>query len=363
MNIKKYPRLEINLKYLRENVKEVVDLCKKQNIDIVGVIKGTNGIPQCTKEFEKGGVKIIATSRLEQIRDAKLYGVDKPFMLLRSPMLSEVTEVVEEMDISLNSEMKVLEELNNEAKKQNKIHKVILMADLGDLREGFWDKKEMVDIAYEVEEKLSNLELLGVGTNLGCYGAIEATPEKLTELVDIAEEIELKIGRKLEYISGGATSSLMRVIDGNIPERINLLRVGEGILLAWDLDNFYGYDMSFLHQDIYTLKAEVIEVKNKPSHPVGKISIDAFGRTPVYEDRGMRKRAILGVGRVDYGNPVDLLPKEEGIEVIGASGDHTIIDIEDYEGEVKVGDIFSFGFNCASIIYITNSRSIEYAFI
>ena len=87
-----------------------------------------------------------------------------------------------------------------------------------------------------------------------------------------------------------------------MPERVNLLRVGEGILLARDLDVFFGYDMSDMHQDVYTMKAEVIEVKTKPSHPVGSITIDAFGHKPVYVDRGMRKRALLGIGKVDYGS-------------------------------------------------------------
>ena len=180
---------------------------------------------------------------------------------------------------------------------------------------------------------------------------------------EIAEHIESRLGRKLEYISGGATSSLMRVLDGNIPKRINLLRIGEGILLARDLDVFYGYDMSDMYQDVFRLKAEVIEVKNKPSHPVGTIAVDAFGHTPVYVDRGMRKRALLGVGKVDYGDPSELLPLEEGIEVLGASSDHTIIDIEDAPKEWKAGDIMEFDVCYATIVYLTNCRNVNIAFV
>lgn len=355
----KYPRVEINLTYLKENVQEIVSRCETLGIDIAGVIKGTTGLPRCAQAFADGGVKMIASSRLEQIEDAKCAGIDLPMMMLRVPMISEAKEVVRLTDISLNSEITVLKELNKQAVAQKKKHRVILMADLGDLREGFWDKDEMVRTAIQVEEKFTNLELAGVGTNLGCYGSIEATADKLDELVSIAEKIEEKIGRELTYISGGATTSLPRIIDGDMPKRINLLRVGEGILLARDLDIFYGYDMSYMHQDVYTLKAEVIEVKDKPSHPVGKISIDAFGHRPVYVDRGIRRRALVGIGKVDYGGINEIFPKDKGVKVIGASSDHTILDIQEAERDFKPGDIVEFGINYASMVYVTNCRNVQ----
>lgn len=358
-----YPRIEINLQYLKENVAAIVKRCADCGIKISGVIKGTTGIPQCAKMFQEGGVYGIASSRLEQIEDAINEGIDLPMLLLRVPMHSEVDEVVRLCDMSLNSEVSTLELLNEAAAKQNKIHNVILMADLGDLREGFWDKDEMVKVATRVENEWDNLHLSGVGTNLGCYGSIEATADKLDELVAIAERIEKEIGRELEIISGGGTTSLPRVLLGDMPKRINHLRVGEGILLARDLDVFYGLDMSFMHQDVYTLKAEVIEVKDKPSHPVGKISIDAFGHTPEYVDRGIRKRALIGVGKVDYGSIDEIFPKDKGVEVIGASSDHTILDVEDAEREFKPGDIVSFGINYASIVYVTNCKNVQKVFV
>lgn len=359
----RYPRLEINLAHLQHNVSKIVEKCGGCGIQVAGVIKGATGIPEVAKAFDKGGAAIIASSRLEQIEDAINAGIEKPMMLIRVPMLSEVRDVIRLTDISLNSEFEVIKALNEEAKKQGKLHKVILMADLGDLREGYWDKDEMVEVADYIENKMINIQLVGIGTNLGCYGSISPTAEKLEELVEIAEKIEERLGRELEYISGGATSSLMRIWDGNMPERINLLRIGEGILLARDLDVFYGYDMSELYHDVFRLKAEVIEVKNKPSYPVGTIAVDAFGHTPTYVDRGMRKRALLGVGKVDYGDPSDLLPLEKGIEVLGASSDHTIIDIEDAEKEYKLGDIMTFDICYATIVYLTNCRNVNIAFV
>ena len=359
----RYPRLEINLAHLKHNVAKVVEKCGSYGIQVAGVIKGATGLVEVAKQFDQGGASFIASSRLEQIEDAKNAGIKKPMMLIRVPMLSEVLDVVRLADVSLNSELEVVKALNAEALKQGKIHKVIVMADMGDLREGYWDKDEMADVCEYIEKELSNIQLMGIGTNVGCYGSISPTVETLDDLVEIAEHIEERLGRKLEYISGGATSSLMRVWDGNIPERINLLRIGEGILLARDLDVFYGYDMSELYQDVFRLKAEVIEVKDKPSHPVGTIAVDAFGHTPTYVDRGMRRRALLAMGKVDYGDPSELLPLEKGIEVLGASSDHTIIDVEDAEKDWKVGDIMEFDICYATIVYLTNCRNVNIAYV
>ena len=359
----RYPRLEVNLDHLKHNVAKIVEKCGGYGIQVAGVIKGATGHPEVAKKFDEGGAAFIASSRLEQIEDAIDAGIEKPMMLIRVPMLSEVPDVIRLTDISLNSEIEVIRALNEEARKQGKLHKVILMADLGDLREGWWDKDELIAVADEIENRMINIQLVGVATNLGCYGSISPTVDKLEELVEIAERIEAKLGRELEYIGGGATSSLMRIWDGNIPKRINLLRVGEGILLARDLKEFYDYDMSELCQDVFRLKAEIIEIKDKPSHPVGTIAVDAFGHTPTYVDRGIRKRALLGVGKVDYGNPDDLIPMEKGIEVLGASSDHTIIDIQDAEKEWKLGDVMEFDICYATLVYLTNCKNVNIAFV
>ncbi len=359
----KYPNLEVNLTHLRENVKYYADRCAQQGIDIAGVVKGTHGIAQCVKQFEEGGAKQIASSRIEQLHVAKKYGIKIPLMLIRIPMLSEVKDVVEVCDISLNSETAVLEALNLEAGKAGKVHQVILMADLGDLREGYWNKAELICDAKRVEFEFDNLELLGIGTNVGCYGSIMPTKEKLDELVELAEDVEKEIGRKLRYISGGATSSVMRIFDGDMPERINHLRLGESILLSWDLDHLYHYDVSELHQDVYTVKAEVIEVKEKPSYPVGRIGFDAFGHRQTYTDRGIRKRALLGLGKVDIGECEAVKPRDEGIEVLGGSSDHLIIDVEELGHDISVGDIFEFDVNYTALVHLTSSKNVKVTFV
>ncbi len=359
----RYPRLEVNLKHLKENVVEVVERCGKMGVQVAGVIKGATGLSEVIKTFDEGGAAFIASSRLEQIEEAVALGIEKPMMLIRIPMLSEISEVIRLCEYSLNSELQVIKALNEEAKAQGKLHKVILMADLGDLREGYWDKEELVNVAEYIENKLINIQLVGVGTNVGCYGSILPTNEKLEELVQVAEAVEKRIGRELEYIAGGATSSLMRIWEGKIPDRVNLLRVGEGILLARDLEEYYGHKTEPLHKDIFRLKAEVIEVKDKPTHPVGEIGVDAFGHKPEYLDRGIRRRALLAMGKVDYGSPNELIPMEKEIEILGASSDHTIIDVQDSEKDYKVGDIMEFDVCYATMVYLTSCKNVNIAYI
>lgn len=361
-----YPKLVVDLNKLRQNIVTIKNLCAAEGVEIAGVIKGCTGLFPCVQQFENAGVKYIASSRLEQLAELKEGGIQTPLAMIRVPMISEAEDVVRYCEYSLNSEVSVLEALNLHARKQDKTHNVILMADCGDLREGWWDKDEMVRAALKVEHELKNVNLAGVGMNVGCYGSIVATPEKIQELITVAERIEDEIGRELQIISGGSTSSLMRVLDGNLPERVNMLRIGEGILLSYDLPNLYGYECGNMHQDVFTIRAEVIEVKDKPSHPVGEIGFDAFGHRVEYEDRGIRRRALIGLGKCDYGDPADLLPRMKGIEILGASSDHTILDIQeavDAGNDIKVGDVLEFDVKYSTMVYLTNSPNVAKVFI
>lgn len=357
------PKLIVDLKKLRHNIQKANCMFEDVEIELAAVIKGFNGIPELVEQYERAGVTFIASSRLEQLEPLKDLDIQTPLMMIRIPGLSEVPDVIRITDISLNSEIEVLKELNDEARRQDRKHQVILMVDLGDLREGFWDRDELLEAALMVENDLYNLELAGIGTNLGCYGAIAATPEKLKELIECAEMIEEKIGRELQYISGGASTSMSRVLNGDMPKRINMLRVGEALLIPTFLEENFGSDISMFYKDVFTLRAEVLEVKDKPTYPVGEITVDAFGNKPDYVDRGIRRRALLGIGKVDYAFPEKLMPRLKGIEVLGASSDHTILDVEDAEVKLEVGDYVDFDLCYATMVYATNSANIEKVFV
>lgn len=351
---RQYPQLEIHLPKLRHNIREVIQRCDEYGINVCGVIKGANGQPDVARAFLDCGATELGTSRIEQVVRCREAGVPGPYLLLRVPMMSELEDVVRWCDTSLQSEVSVLDAVEETCVKLNKTHRVIVMADLGDLREGFWDKDEMVEACVHVERDLPHVHLAGIGVNLGCYGSIQPTPDKMEDLVAIARRIEARIGRKLEVVSGGATSSYTLVHWHTMPAGINHLRIGEGVLNAKDLQVDWGiHDMDYLTMDVFTIRAQVLEVKTKPSHPVGKIVMDAFCRIPTYEDRGMRKRCLLGIGHADVGDASRLIPRLEGAEVLGGSSDHCILDIEECKQEIHVGDVLEFSVIYSSMMYAT----------
>lgn len=368
METKRYPALTLDREAMLFNTKKMVAWCNEHGIIVAGVIKGFNAWKEGCEEEARGGVKMLASSRIEHLVSVKemnlktVDGVDMPTLLIRIPMMSEIEDTVKYSDYSLNSEVATLDALNEEAKKQGKIHKVILMTDLGDLREGWFDKDDLLNAALHVENNLSNVELAGVGTNLGCVGSITPTGEKMDMLAERAEMVEKAIGRKLEIVSGGASSSLAPMFDGVMPSKVNMLRIGAGIPIGSNDQIKYIYnieEIGELRGDCITLEAQIIELNTKPTHPIGEIGCNAFGQKVKYEDRGNRKRAILAVGCADYGDICDIIPQLEGATIFGASSDHTILDIEDVAQDLKVGDVVKFELRYTAVLHLTANSTVH----
>lgn len=361
--MRQYPQLEFDLALLRSNADAVISRCRGMGIRVCGVVKGVDGLPEAARVLRAAGAAELGTSRLEQVAKCRAAGVPGPWLLIRIPGLTELPDVVALCETSLQSEWPTLLALEEECLRQNKTHRVIVMTDLGDLREGFWDKKELVDVCERVERDLPHVHLAGIGVNLTCYGSTKPTPEKMNELVGLARQVEQRIGRRLEIVSGGATSSFTLVHWGTMPAGVNHLRIGEAILLGKDLQVDWGIrDMDYLRMDALTLRAEVVEVKDKPTYPIGEFAIDAFGRKPVYEDRGIRRRAILALGRADVGELESLIPREPGLTVIGGSSDHCIVDVEDCPRRLQVGDIVEFSLCYSHMLYATARSDMRIIF-
>ena len=296
--------------------------------------------------------------RLSQLKRVKEINPNILTYDLRIPMLSEVDELVSCADISLNSSLEILKELNRAASEQNKIHNVIIMTECGDLREGIFDEEELLNTTRTVEQELKTLHLLGIGTNLGVMGPIMPTPEKMMELISKAEKVSKAIGRRIEVVSGGASTSLPLVAKGTMPEGITQLRVGDALYIS-DLDDCFDYKVFPDEDEAFTLQAEIVELKNKPSHPIGTIAVDAFGNKKEYEDKGIRRRALIAVGRQDLGDCLHLRPLDSNIEVIGGSSDHTILDITESEHCYELGDIVSFHVMYENLLMLSQSEYVE----
>lgn len=350
-----YPRLVIDLKKVKNNLDRITEMVKGSGSSLMIVTKGYSADMEIFKILDGSDIDYLADSRIQNLK--KYEGAKKERVLLRLPMNSETDEVVRYADISLNSELKTIKNLNESAKRQNKIHKILLMIDLGDLREGIFFKNED-EIYSTVEEvlKLNNIELFGLGVNLTCYGAVIPKRDNLSILVEIARKIEKKFDIKLQMISGGNSSSIYLIGRKELPEGINNLRVGEAFLLGGE--TAYSQKLEGFYDDAFTLEAEIVELKEKQSVPIGETGVDAFGNKPVYEDRGIIKRAIIAVGRQDV-DPDALHPIDSKIDILGASSDHLILDISKSDMKYKVGDIVNFKLSYSSLLRATTSGYVD----
>lgn len=190
-------------------------------------------------------------------------------MLLRLPMMSELVEDVKHFDYIMVSDPKVARMVEELSKETGRNVKIIYMIDVGDLREGVWYEKAVEEISQCNPSSIS-----GIGTNFGCYGGIIPTKEKFEMLLSIKEKLEKEHGFNIEIVSGGNTPTLLALESGEIPEGVNQLRIGEAIALGRDITNNRVID--WLSQDTFIVEAEVIEVKEKPSIPVGRRGLDVL---------------------------------------------------------------------------------------
>jgi predicted amino acid racemase len=348
-----YPKVIIDPKKYAFNVDYVTNLCHNNQVSVMAVSKVFSNDPKLIEVLDQSNVAYIADSKLENLMHMKTF---KKKVYLRIPALSEASLVVRYTDMSLNSEITVINKLNEVAAKMNKRHQIIYMYDLGDLREGVYYKDfSLKDIKHILG--LSHIDLKGIGTNLTCYGSVIPTFDTYEKLKTIKDQIETNFNIKLAMISGGNSSSIPMLINQSLPLYINNLRIGEALILG--RETAYQEKIDHLYEDVITLEVEILEIKDKPSYPEGELGYDAFGQKIEYVDKGIMKRAILGIGRQDV-DLNDLYPIK-GITFIGSSSDHLIIEI--CEGTYHIGDILTFKLKYGGILSLMNSPYVEKTYV
>ncbi len=348
------PRIEIALSKIRDNARMLSELYGQKGISLMGVSKAVLGEPSIAEAMIQGGVKFIADSRIENIQKMKNAGISTQFVLLRTP-LSQAEAVVKSVDISLNTEIETLQELSYYAKAHNKNHQVIIMVELGDLREGVLTG----DLSQFIRKTLtlSHIEVVGIGCNLACYGGIKPDERNMYELSKLVDAIEKEFKIKLEIISGGNSANYEWYKSTPDVSNINNLRLGESILLGCETVSRNA--IPGLHTRAFQLFAEVIESKKKPSLPFGEICQDAFGNVPSFADRGIRRRAIIALGRQDV--LVSGLKSNHKLEILGSSSDHIIIDSKNHN--LQVGDEVNFNLNYGGLLAAMTSPFIRKQFV
>lgn len=348
------PRLEIDLTKISYNASVLVSQMNACNISITGVTKAFMGLPQIAQAFLKAGVQSLGDSRIENIERMRDAGITEPMVLIRSPMMSQVDRVVASADISVNTEILVLTALSKAAVSANKTHGVLLMVELGDLREGVL-LKDIESLVKKVCE-LPNIKFMGLGANLACNRGVSPDDCNMSQLSIAAGQMSEFCKVRPMTISGGNSANLSWVFSGGKTGRINNLRLGESILLG--RETLHRKVIAGLHTDAIKLVAEVIESKRKPSNPWGEIAQSAFNNIPGKSSSEEIVQSILAIGRQDV-DP-EGLHSDNGHQILGASSDHLIIDAG--SKELIIGSSVSFQLNYSALLRAMTSPYIKKVF-
>jgi len=336
------PRLTIDLGKVGHNARTLVDRLSARGIAVVGVTKAVLGLTEVAATLVDAGIATLGDSRIENLERLSRSEVAAATMLIRSPMVSQVDRVVTHADLSCNTEAEVLRALSGAAESAGRNHGVVLMVELGDLREGILP--EDLEAVAELVLGLRNLDLRGIGTNLACQSGIVPDARNMTQLSDLADAVEARFGIHLDMVSGGNSANLSWALGPAPVGRINQLRLGESILLGCDpLDRS---PIEGLQLDAFTLVGEVIESKLKPSLPTGTAAQASFGTPPRRVDRGPVRQAIVALGQQDT-DPAGLTPPE-GVTVLGASSDHLVLDAG--QCDLRPGDEVTFGLTYGALV-------------
>ena len=341
------PRLEIDLEKLAQNAHILSKFYSNKGIAIIGVCKSICGDPVIAKILLGAGIKLLGDSRIQNIIKMRRAGIKAPIVLIRTPLKSELKEVIRYCQISHNTEYSIIENLSALAVKKETVHQIILMVELGDLREGILPS-ELASLVAKII-MLKGVEIVGLGGNLACYGGIKPSDSNMGKLSGLATEIEAQLGYKLTYISGGNSANYQWSLTTDDKHRINYLRLGEAILLG--CDPLTRKPIPDLHTDVFALVTEVIEASIKPSIPKGIQHQNAFGNYNHFQDSGLIHRAILGIGQQDV--EVSGLKSRVDYEILGASSDHLIVNTNNKV--IKIGEELIFDVNYAALLSASTS--------
>lgn len=352
-------RLLINTEAILHNHNYIRRLVGMHDSSLTVVTKALCGHTGAVKALVDGGIESIADSRLENLKAITEDNTKAEKWYLKPPHPDELEEVVRYSDVSLNTELSTVKEINKVAEKAGVTHKILLMIELGDLREGILPGT-LVEMYNDVFN-LKNIEIIGIGTNLGCLSGTVPGMDQLMQLVLYKELLELKFNRKIQLLSAGSSASMPFLIQGLIPKQVNHFRVGESILLGNDL--IQGGTMPGLRDDGFILEAGVVEIKKKNLAPTGEFNDELQPFNPPGEqkqyapgERGFR--AVVTIGELDT-DIAGLTPLNSEYDIAGASSDLAVLNVGSVDSNLNVGDFIRFKVSYSSLIRLMNNKYTE----
>lgn len=341
---------------LKENYEHLAKMFNKHEIEWSVVTKMLCGNEMYLKEVINLGFRQICDSRIDNLETIKSIAPDTLTIFIKPPARRNIARIVKVADISFNTEYETIRLLSAEAVKQSKQHKVVIMIELGELREGVM-REQFIEF-YSSVFQLPNIEVVGIGTNLTCMYGVLPNHDKLIQLCLYKQLIEARFNKEIKYISGGTSVTIPLIEKGLLPVGINHFRVGETLFLGTDV--YSSRPLHDMHNDVFKLYAEIIEVTEKPQIPTGQLGNNLAGHMVKINEylTGTSFRAIVDIGLLDVENG-HIEPVSTYMQIAGASSDMTVIDIGTNPEELKVGDLIEFSMDYMGILRVMNSDYVD----
>jgi predicted amino acid racemase len=349
--------LNLNRTALAHNYRQLDQLFKATGREWGVVTKILCGYQPYLQEVLKLKPAVVFDSRLSNLRMVRSIDPSVRTAYIKPTPHSLIPHILEYADITFNTELETIFALNDMAKSIDKIHEVVIMIEMGDLREGVM-RDDLLDF-YEEVFNLKNIEIVGIGTNLNCLNGVMPSEDKLIQLSLYSQLIEARFKRKLKWVTAGTSVVFPLLPAGLLPIGINHFRIGETLFFGNDIVRHE--PIEGMRQDIFTLEAEVLEVQEKPMTPSGIIGTNVAGNSPAYEMVDVGKtsfRALLDVGLLDIADS-DISPLITQFTVEGASSDMIVINLGKNDQKIKVGDLIPFRINYMGALRLLNSNYIE----
>lgn len=349
--------ITLNTKKLKHNYEILNNEFKKNNIEWAAVVKLLCGNELFINEVLKLGIKEVCDSRISNLKAVKALNPTIQTVYIKPPALENLEEVLSCADVTFNTEYETIKELSDTASKMGITHKILIMIELGELREGVM-REEFVEFYQKVFD-LPNIKVTGIGTNLSCMYGVLPNEDKLLQLCLYKELVELKFNQKIPYISGGTSVTLPLLHNKSLPKGINHFRVGDSLFLGSHI--IANSHFKNMYSDTFKLYAQIIELNQKPCIPSGDMGLNMSGKQKEFESSQIGKlchRAIVDIGLLDIEDN-HLTPIDEDLKIIGASSDMMVIDLNHNEAGLEVGDFIEFKMDYMGILRIMNSDYIE----
>ncbi|MFD2998990.1 alanine racemase [Pontibacter toksunensis] len=346
---------------LKHNYKYLDKVFKEHNIDWGIVTKLLCGEEAFLKEVLALGVREIHDSRVTNIKAIKKVAPDVQTVYIKPSPKKSIPEIVKYADVSFETELDTIRMVSEEALRQGKVHKIIIMIEMGDLREGVMG--DDVVSFYEKVFELPGISVVGLGANFNCLHGVMPTRDKLIQLSLYKQIIDAKFNKVIPWVSGGTSVTIPLLFNHQLPQGINHFRIGEALFFGLNL--FTGETFDGMHNDVLELETEIIELTVKPMVPSGMLAENPSGESYELDESLYGKtshRAILDVGLLDI-NPKFLIPEDghekEKLSVIGASSDMLVVELGENQSGYKVGDTLRFKLRYMGALSLLNSRYVS----